>query len=281
MKERKISPDVIWQFGQYLSGEEKSKATIEKYTRDITAFAAYLDGAMLTKNQVIAYKQYLIEQGYASRSINSMLASLNSLFRFMEWTDLRIKALRIQQQAFCSEEKELSRAEYERLCHVAQKNHNERLNLILQTICSTGIRVSELSYITVESVRRGQTSVSLKAKIRTVFLPADLQRKLMKYIMDQKIQTGPVFVTKTGKAISRSNIWREMKSLCEEAKVDPRKVFPHNLRHLFARIFYKAQRDIVKLADVLGHSSVNTTRLYIISTGIEHRRCIENMRLII
>lgn len=281
MKERKISSDAIRKFEKYLSGEEKSNATIEKYVRDINAFATYLNGNALTKNGVIAYKQYLIEKGYASRSINSMLSSLNSLFRYMNWNDLRIKALKIQQQVFCPEEKELSRTEYERLCHVAQKQHNERLNLILQTICSTGIRVSELSYITVESVKRGQTSVSLKAKIRTVFLPVELRRKLMKYIVEQEIKTGPIFITRTGKIMSRSSIWREMKSLCEEAKVDPGKVFPHNLRHLFARVFYKVQKDIVKLADVLGHSSVNTTRLYIISTGIEHRRCIEHMRLII
>ena len=281
MEGRAISKELICRFRQYLSEEEKSEATIEKYTRDITAFASYLNGAMLTKNEVIVYKQYLIEQGYASRSINSMLASLNSLFRYMNWNDLRIKALKIQQQVFCPEERELTRAEYERLCRTAQRKHNERLNLILQTICSTGIRVSELTYITVESVRRGQTNVSLKAKIRTIFLPADLRRKLLKYIADQKINTGPVFITRTGKAISRSNIWREMKSLCKEAKVDPRKVFPHNLRHLFARIFYKVQKDIVKLADILGHSSIDTTRLYIISTGSEHRRCMEHMCLVI
>ena len=281
MEGRTITSELICRFRQYLTEEEKSEATIEKYARDINAFASYLNGAMLTKNEVIAYKQYLIDRGYASRSINSMLASLNSLFRFMEWTDLRIKALKIQQQVFCPEEKELSRAEYERLCHTAQRKHNEWLNLILQTICSTGIRVSELPYITVESVRRGQTTVSLKAKIRTVFLPDDLRRKLLKYIADQKIDTGPVFITSTGRVISRFSIWREMKSLCEDAKVDPEKVFPHNLRHLFARTFYKIKKDIVKLADILGHSSINTTRLYIISTGTEHRRCMEHMCLVI
>ncbi|MBQ0037241.1 MAG: tyrosine-type recombinase/integrase [Clostridiales bacterium] len=281
MEERFINSEIIGRFQKYLTEEEKSDATIEKYIRDVTAFASYMDGAEITKEIVIAYKQHLLDDGYAVRSINSMLASINSLFCYLGWTDLKVKSLKVQQQVFCPEEKELTRAEYERLCRTAQKKHNERLCLILQTICSTGIRVSELPFITVEAVRNGKAVVSLKGKTRVVLLLKDLQKKLLRYISKQKISDGCVFVTRTGKPVSRSNIWREMKGLCEEANVDPRKVFPHNLRHLFARIFYGLEKDIVRLADVLGHSSVNTTRIYIISTGAEHRQCMEQMRLVI
>lgn len=281
MKETAIPREIIDGFRKYLMEEEKSEATVEKYIRDVTAFSTYINNTVITKEAVIAYKQHLLDSGYAIRSINSMLASLNSLFGYLGRDDLRVKALKVQQQAFCPEEKELSRSEYERLCRAAQKKHNERLCLILQTICSTGIRVSELQFITAEAVRKGKAEVSLKGKTRTVLLPNDLQKKLLRYISEQKIETGPVFITRGGKPVSRTNIWREMKGLCEEAGVDPTKVFPHNLRHLFARIFYGLEKDIVKLADVLGHSSVNTTRIYIISTGLEHRHCMERMRLVI
>ena len=261
--------------------EEKSDATIEKYIRDVTTFVSYINGIAITKETVIAYKQHLLDESYAVRSINSMLASINGLFCFLGWNDMRVKSLKVQQQVFCPEEKELTRAEYERLCRTAQKKHNERLCLILQTICSTGIRVSELSFITVEALKDGKAVVSMKGKTRTIFLTKELRKKLMRYISEQQISEGPVFITRTGKPISRSNIWREMKGLCEEANVDPRKVFPHNLRHLFARIFYGLEKDIARLADILGHSSVNTTRIYIVSTGYEHRRCMEQMRLLI
>ena len=246
----------------------------------MTAFSAFCDG-MITKDTVIAYKQNLIDSGYAVRSINSMLASINSLFSFLGWYELRVKSLKIQQQVFCPEEKELTKAEYERLCRTAERKHNERLCLILQTICGTGIRVSELQFITVEAVRKGEATVSLKGKTRSIFIVRDLQKKLLRYISEQKITAGAVFVTRTGKPISRTNIWREMKKLCVEAEVNPEKVFPHNLRHLFARVFYGIEKDIAKLADILGHSSINTTRIYIISTGTEHRQRMERMRLII
>ena len=215
------------------------------------------------------------------RSVNSMIASLNSLFSFLGWYELRVKSLKVQQQVFCPEEKELTKAEYERLCRTAERKQNERLYLILQTICGTGIRVSELQFITVEAVRKGEATVSLKGKTRSIFIVRDLQKKLLRYISEQKIATGTIFVTRTGKPISRTNIWREMKSLCIEAEVNPEKVFPHNLRHLFARVFYGIEKDIAKLADILGHSSINTTRIYIISTGTEHRQRMERMRLII
>lgn len=281
MKGRHINSEIIRRFQKHLTEEEKSNATIEKYIRDVAAFASYAENAAITKESVIAYKQQLMCKSYAARSINSMLASINSLFCFLGWNDLKVKTLKVQQQVFCQEERELTRTEYERLCRTALKKHNERLYLILQTICSTGIRVSELTFITVEAVRAGKAIVFLKGKTRTIFLVKELQKKLLKYISAQKTTGGSVFVTRTGKPLSRSNIWREMKSICEEAKVNPRKVFPHNLRHLFARIFYGLKKDIVRLADVLGHSSVNTTRIYIASTGSEHRYCMEQMCLVI
>ena len=281
MEGRHLNQEIVREFQRHLTEEEKSDATVEKYVRDVKAFACYLDGSAITKETVIAYKQHLLDESYAVRSINSMLASINSLFCFLGWTDLKVKSIKVQQQVFCPEEKELSRAEYERLCRTAQKKRNERLCLILQTICSTGIRVSELPFITVETVREGKAVVSLKGKTRTVFLLRELQNKLLKYLSERKITTGCVFITRSGRPISRTNIWREMKGLCEEAEVDSRKVFPHNLRHLFARIFYALEKDMAKLADVLGHSSVNTTRIYIVSTGSEHRHCMEQMRLLI
>lgn len=281
MEGRYINSEIIRRFQRHLMEEEKSDATIEKYIRDVTAFASYISSTAITKETVIAYKQHLLDENYAVRSINSMLASLNSLFCFLGWTDMKVKSLKVQQQVFCPEEKELTRAEYERLCRTAQKKHNERLCLILQTICSTGIRVSELSFITVEALKDGKAVVSMKGKTRTIFLTKELRKKLLRYISEQQISEGCVFITRTGKSISRSNIWREMKGLCEEANVDPRKVFPHNLRHLFARVFYGLEKDIARLADILGHSSVNTTRIYIVSTGYEHRRCMEQMRLLI
>lgn len=280
MEERILTADIIEDFRKNLELQEKSTSTIEKYTRDVKAFSAYTENAAITKEKVIAYKKYL-RNNYAVRSVNSMLASINSLFSFLGWHDLRVKSLKLQQQVFCPEEKELTKAEYARLCKTAERKHNERLNLILQTICGTGIRVSELQFITVEAVKNGEAIVNCKAKTRAVFIVKELKQKLLRYAAEQNIKSGMIFVTRTGKPISRTNIWREMKDLCEEANVNPKKVFPHNLRHLFARVFYGIEKDIAKLADILGHSSINTTRIYIISTGTEHRKKMENMRLIL
>ena len=280
MKGRFITAKAVAEFKEHLILEERSKITIEKYIRDVKAFSVYTQNADITKETVIAYKKYL-QETYAVRSVNSMLASINSLFAFLGWHDLKVKSLKLQQQVFCPEEKELTRAEYARLCRTAERKHNERLNLILQTICSTGIRVSELQFITVEAVMNGEAVVNCKAKTRSVFIVKELKQKLLSYAAEQNIKSGMIFVTRTGKPISRTNIWREMKALCEEANVNPQKVFPHNLRHLFARVFYGIEKDIAKLADILGHSSINTTRIYIISTGTEHRQRMENMRLII
>ena len=281
MKGRILTSEAIKNFKKYLKEEENSKNTIEKYMRDVWEFTTYMNGEEITKESVIAYKDKLISKNYAVRSINSMLASLNSLFSFLNWMDCRVKSIKLQRQIYCPEEKELTKAEYMRLVNTAKQKGNERLNLILQTICGTGIRVSELQYITVEAVKNGEAVVSLKGKTRTVFLVKELKKKLLRYTAEQNISSGSVFITRTGKPISRTNIWREMKGLCEQADVNPQKVFPHNLRHLFARVFYGIEKDIAKLADILGHSSINTTRIYIISTGNEHRRRMENMRLII
>ena len=280
MEERILTADIICQFKEHLVLEERSENTIEKYIRDIKAFVVFLSGAILTKEVVIEYKKHL-QENYAVRSVNSMLASINSLFDFLGWIDLKVKSIKLQQQIYCPEEKELTRAEYERLCRTAERNHNMRLNLILQTICGTGIRVSELQFITVEAVKNGEAVVSLKGKTRSVFIVKQLKQKLLCYAAEQGIKSGCIFITRTGKPVSRTNIWRDMKALCEEANVNPNKVFPHNLRHLFARVFYGIEKDIAKLADILGHSSINTTRIYIISTGTEHRQRMENMRLII
>ncbi len=281
MKGRILTENRIADFSAYLRSEEKSENTVEKYLRDVQAFAEYLGGAEITKGKVIAYKSRLLAENYAVRSINSMLASLNSLFSFLGWSDCKVKSIKLQRQIYCPEEKELTKAEYMRLVNAAKQKGNERLNLILQTICGTGIRVSELQYITVEAVKRGEAVVSLKGKTRSVFLVKELRKKLLRYAAEQNIQSGAIFITRTGKPMSRTNIWREMKGLCEQAEVNPQKVFPHNLRHLFARVFYGIEKDLAKLADILGHSSINTTRIYIISTGDEHRRQMEHMRLLL
>ncbi len=280
MKNKIICVKSICNFKKRLRMEEKSEATIAKYVHDVSAFADYLNGVPITKDLAILYKQQLIDRDYAVRSVNSVIASLNSYFSFAGLSNFKLKSIKIQRQIFCAEEKELSKAEYERLVKAAKQKGNERLNLIIQTICGTGIRVSELKFITVKAVRNGKATVSLKGKTRFVFIVKELQKKLLRYIAEQGITEGCVFVTKNGKPVNRTNIWKEMKKLCECAKVNPSKVFPHNLRHLFARTFYKIEKDIAKLADILGHSNIDTTRIYIVTNGDEHRRHMENMCLI-
>ena len=280
MKKRIITNQTINSFKNHLIENEKATATIEKYMRDIHLFVEYATDKPLDKPLVLEYKTSL-EQTYAIRSANSMLAALNSFFRFLGWHDLCVKQFKVQKEAYCSEEKELTKAEYTALVRTAEQKKNERLSLVVQTICGTGIRVSELQSITVEAARKGEAVVSCKGKTRKIFIVKALQKKLLRYAAEQKICSGIIFVTKSGKPLDRSNIWREMKSLCEQAGVSPGKVFPHNLRHLFARTFYGIEKDIAKLADILGHSNINTTRIYIITTGAEHQRRMENMRLII
>lgn len=281
MRSRFITTEIIEKFRLYLLDEEKSDNTIEKYLRDVTALANFCKSTAITKEVVIAYKEKLIEDHYSISSINSMLAGINSLFCFMGWHDLRVKTIKFQRQVFYPEEKELTRKDYERLCQAALKAKDERLYLILQTICATGIRVSELKFITVESVRKGKAFVSLKGKCRYIFIVRELQKKLLRYAAKQGIEVGSVFITRTGNPISRITVWREMKNLCVRAKVNPKKVFPHNLRRLFAREFYRIKKDISKLADILGHSTINTTRIYLMGTGTEHLLYMENMCLVI
>lgn len=270
----------LQKFEAYLKDEERSNATIEKYLRDVRHFVAFLGGEVPERQTVLAYKQQLA-QDYAVASANSMLAALNQFFRFCGQPELCVKQFKVQKKAFCPAEKELTKEEYRRLVKASEQTHNERLSLLLQTICATGIRVSELVHITVEAIERGQAVVSCKGKTRTVFIVATLQKKLLHYAKAHHITAGALFVTKSGKPLSRCNIWREMKALCAEAGVASGKVFPHNLRHLFARTFYSMEKDIAKLADILGHTNINTTRIYIVTTGAEHRRKMEQMRLVI
>ena len=277
---RMLDQRKIQKFEFYLKNEERSAATIEKYMRDVRFFSSFVCDKELTKQTVLEYKRKLGET-YAVSSANSMIAAVNCFFRFCGWHDLCVKQFRMQREAYCSEEKELTRAEYIRLLEAADAKHNKRLNLIIQTICGTGIRVSELQYITVEALKRGEATVNCKGKNRRVFIVHELKKKLLRYVREQGIHAGAVFVTKSGKPVNRHCIWRDMKALCEQAHVSPGKVFPHNLRHLFARTFYRLEKDIAKLADILGHASINTTRIYIVTTGVEHKRKMEHMRLIL
>ena len=267
-------------FARQLQEDERSPATIENYLRHIRAFAAWAGGQAVTKDLATQWKEHLISQ-YRPGTVNTMLVSLNRFFAFLGWYDCQVKTLRIQRRLFREDSKELTRAEYERLVSAAQASGRERLVLLLETICSTGIRVSEVKYITVEALKLGKAEISLKGKIRTILLPNKLCRKLLKYAKKQKAVSGEIFLTRNGKGMSRKQIWAEMKSICAKAKVAATKVFPHNLRHLFARVFYKACRDVAKLADVLGHSSMETTRIYLISTGVEHAHTLERLRLIL
>ena len=276
---RKITTETMSSFKDYLMNEEKAAATVGKYLHDVGEFQIWLGEQELCKTAVLGYKSYLCEH-YAPASVNAALSSLNSFFGFTDWYDLRVKSLKIQKQIFASSDKELTKAEYDRLLGAAKQKKNERLFFLMQTICSTGIRVSEVRYVTVESVSRGIAEINCKGKRRQVFLPKQLCQLLNQYIKEKKIKSGAVFVTKNGNPLDRSNIWSDMKKLCRAANVSEKKVFPHNLRHLFARTYYTLQKDIVRLADILGHNSVNTTRIYTMETGETHRRQIQKLGLL-
>lgn len=276
---KKITNELVQKFKEYLINEEKAFSTVEKYIHDVLVFMTWMDGAEITKADVLSYKQELTEK-YAPASVNSALSSLNSFFIFNEWYECKVKALKIQKQIFARKDKELTKTEYERLLIAAQEKKNQRLYYLMQTICSTGIRVSELRFITVEAVRNAQAVINCKGKMRIVILPKQLCKMLKGYVKDNKINNGPVFITKTGKPLDRSNIWKLLKGLCESAGVSKDKVFPHNLRHLFARTYYSLQKDIVRLADILGHSSVNTTRIYTMENGEIHRRQLQKLGLL-
>lgn len=278
--EKKSHEIQLEKYLNHLKQAERSAATRGQYRRDILCFLSWLNASALTKETAVAYKQ-MLEEAYQPVSVNTKLSALNSFFTFLGRSDLHVKLLKIQRRAYCPVEKELSKAEYLHLVKAAEKRKNEKLALLLQTICGTGIRVSELAYITAEAVRQGEASIRLKGKTRTVLIPRKLQRSLQTYLRRERITAGPVFVTKTGRPLDRSNIWKMIKGLCREAGVDEKKVFPHNLRHLFARCFYSMDKDIAKLADILGHSNINTTRIYIITSGREHRRCLDALGLVV
>ena len=268
------------RYRDHLLQEEQAPATVEKYLRDAGSFAAWLEGRPVSKELVHAWKEALIAQGRAPATVNAKLAAVNGLLVLLGAERCQARYLKLQRRAFRESARELTRGEYQRLVDAARRGGQTRLELLLETICATGIRVSELRYITVEAAGRGRAEVSLKGKVRVVLLPGKLCRKLLKYAQKHKIASGEVFLTRGGGSLSRKQIWREMKGLCAQAGVEPTKVFPHNLRHLFATAFYQATRDIVRLADVLGHSSIDTTRIYLAATGEEHVRQLERLRLI-
>lgn len=278
--DKHIDQAQLTAFERHLRLEERESGTIEKYLRDVRAFAAWLEEKPLDKEAAVAWKEHLLASGYAPSTINSMLIAVNRFFCFQHWEELRVKTVRVQRRIFRSRERELTKEEYVRLLEAAHTLGRERLALLMETICATGIRVSEVRYITVEAAQAGRAEIALKGKIRTILLPGKLRRKLLKYAKKQNTGSGEIFLTRTGKGMSRRQIWAEMKAICKQAGVAPSKVFPHNLRHLFARTFYKVCRDVVQLADVLGHSSIETTRIYLASTGDEYVRRMDRLGLI-
>lgn len=280
MEKRIITTEQIISFGQFLREDERSTATVEKYLREVRMFAGFLDGAEVTKSRVAQWKANLLAENYNPNTVNGKLTALDRFLSFMGWEDCRVKHLRLQRRLFRESNRELTKAEYERLIAAADRSGKERLSLLMETICATGIRVSEVQYITAEAANAGKAEIALKGKIRTILIPGKLCRKLLKYARKNKIASGEVFLTRSGRPLSRKQIWAEMKAICEKAGVEPGKVFPHNLRHLFARTFYKVCRDVARLADVLGHSSIETTRIYLISTGVEHAQTLEQMGLV-
>lgn len=275
-----ISDEIVSQYRRTLVEAEKSSATIGKYLRDIRSFQAAMGGQTVTKEKVIRYKEQLIER-YAVSSVNSMLAALNGFFKYLKWYDCIVKSLKVQRDSFRSSERDLSKEEYYRLLETARQRGNYRLYLLMQTICATGIRVSELKFVTVEALATGQARVMLKGKIRSVILPTALCRELRKYVREKGILTGSIFTTRSGKPVDRSNICHEMKALCSDANVRREKIFPHNLRHLFACTYFAREKDLPHLADLLGHSSINTTRIYTLVSGEEQARQIEQLGLVV
>ena len=281
MEKQLITNELLLAFSEYLQSNERAPGTIEKYLRDVSAFRIWLGNRSVTKELTAEWKERLLENNHAPVTVNSMLAAVNSFFRFAGWEDCQVKFLKLQRRLFRDAGRELSRAEYERLVETAANLSRPRLALLMEAICGTGVRVSEVRYLTVEAVQAGRADISLKGKIRTILIPNKLCRKLLKYARKQKITSGEIFLTRSGKGMSRRQIWAEMKSLCERAGVEPSKVFPHNLRHVFAAAFYKSCKDIVRLAEVLGHSSVETTRIYLLTTGVEHAQMLERLGLVL
>lgn len=280
MKKRQVTPQMIDTYSQWLYQNEKSPATISKYRYHLESFARYAQGRTVNKELVLKWKEQL-KTRLAPATVNNALTAVNGLFRYRHWEDCVVRLIRIGRRVYCPEQKELTREDYTRLVQAAGKEGNERLAMVLQTACVTGMRISELRFITVESLEKGVVEVDCKGKIRTVFLTGSLCQALKHYARRQQISRGMVFITRTGKPLDRSNIWREMKKLGPQAGVEPEKVFPHNLRHLFARTYYSQEKDLLRLSDILGHSSINTTRIYTMESGGNHIRQLENMGLMV
>ena len=280
-KHHTIQPEDLRRFSCHLRELEYAPGSMEKYLRDLSAFEQWLAGNPVTQESLVAWKERLRARGCCPATINAKLSALNRFFAFQGWTGLRARYYRVQRRFFRSGERELTREDYTKLLSEAEKLGKTRLALLMETICATGIRVSEVRYITLEALRAGRAEISLKGKVRTILIPGKLCRKLERYAKKQGITAGEIFLTRRGKGLSRRQIWAEMKALCARAGVAASKVFPHNLRHLFARTFYRVCRDVVQLADVLGHSSIETTRIYLISTGVSHTRHLERLGLIL
>ena len=280
MENKIMTTEQLHSFRAYLRDEERSAATVEKYLCEVTQFAAWLNNTEVTKSAVAEWKEHLLSEGYEPSTVNGKLTALDRFFDFMGWSDCKVKHLKLQRKLFRDDSRELTREEYERLIAAAKESGRERLALLMESICGTGIRVSEVQYLTVKAARAGKAEIRLKGKVRTILIPGKLCKKLLKYAKKQKIASGEIFLTRGGKSLSRKQIWAEMKALCKKTGVAPGKVFPHNLRHLFARTFYRVCRDVAKLADVLGHSSIETTRIYLISTGAEHAKTLDMLRLV-
>ena len=278
--ERRITEQSILDYRDHMLRRERSRGTVENYLRGVRGFAAWLGGAPVGERSAGEWKRQLVRQGYEPRTVNAMLAAVHSFFRFMGWRGLETRALKIQRRMFIDDSRELTRDEYERLLTAAEKAGKEWLALLIETICATGIRVSEVKHITVDAVRYGRAEIRLKGKIRVILIPQRLRKKLMKYIKKRGISSGEIFLTKRGKPLDRRQIWAEMKSLCRLARVCSTKVFPHNLRHLFARTFYAVTGDMAGLADVLGHSSLDTTRIYLVSTAAVYMGVLNRLGLV-
>ena len=280
MEDFKLTAERIAAYDRYLKQEERTPATLEKYLRDVRAFALWLDGEAVTREAVTGWKERLLAERRAPSTVNTALSALNGLFRFLGWESCRARFVKVQRRLFRDPARELTRPDYDRLIAAARELGKERLALVMETICSTGVRVSEVRYLTVEAAKQGRAEISLKGKVRVILIPAKLARKLLKYAKKNKTVSGEIFLTGNGKSLSRRQIWAEMKRLCKYAGVEPSRVFPHNLRHCFAVAFYRACKDIAKLADVLGHSSIETTRIYLLTSGAEHQRQLDRLGLV-
>ena len=266
-------------FAADLLRAERSAATAAKYRREAEAFTRWLEGRAVSQELAVAYKAQLSQERTAA-GVNGAVAALNQFFSFLGLSNCRLKAVRVQRRTFRESGRELSQGEYKRLLTAAGRR-DRRLLLVMETICATGIRVSELRFFTLEAVRAGKAVVTNKGKTRDVYLPGKLRRLLLDYAKERGVIAGPVFVTRGGKPLDRSNLWRAMKRLCTLAGVAAKKVFPHNLRHLFARTYYALEKDVVRLADILGHSNINTTRIYTLDTGETHRRRLDRLQLLL